>query len=147
MDKSMLTLLIMGTILDDVTECSETCLQLLQRIGSVGSPLGHRGYYQSTRQLLDADSSSDCRGLYELLPNLRFCSPESKSGMGKGYKGIRAIDSLLRLVQAFICYIVLNSFMMLNMLVGILVEVSFVGLWNAMSICNYERRLQEREAQ
>ena len=29
MDKSMLTLLIMGTILDDVTECSETCLQRL----------------------------------------------------------------------------------------------------------------------
>ena len=29
MDKSMLTLLIMGTILDDVTECSETCLQWL----------------------------------------------------------------------------------------------------------------------
>ena len=28
MDKSMLTLLIMGTILDDVTECSETCLHL-----------------------------------------------------------------------------------------------------------------------
>ena len=28
MDKSMLTLLIMGTILDDVTQCSETCMRL-----------------------------------------------------------------------------------------------------------------------
>lgn len=59
MDKSMLTLLIMGTILDDVTECSDI---------------------------------------------------------------IRAQDNYWMLT-AFICYIVLNSFMMLNMLVGILVEV------------------------
>jgi len=59
MDKSMLTLLIMGTILDDVTECSDI---------------------------------------------------------------IRTQNNYWMLA-AFICYIVLNSFMMLNMLVGILVEV------------------------
>jgi len=59
MDKSMLTLLIMGTILDDVTECSDI---------------------------------------------------------------IRAQNNYWMLT-AFIFYIVLNSFMMLNMLVGILVEV------------------------
>ena len=61
----MLTLLIMGTILDDVTECSETCLHLYMLccvcssfvLGN-GSDWLNRGHHSNAEQLLDADCIS-----------------------------------------------------------------------------------------